>query len=252
MFIKQICSLLMLLPLLFLTTCASGGSKSSADTGAGQVIVNGFTIDSNERGSEDGYDYEFWKNNTASGKMTIGDEGTFSCEWHSNSGSSNILFRNGKRFGNSRTHKQVGNITITYAAKYNPYGLSYLSVYGWTQNPLVEYYIVDNYHGDYHPGRSGTKKGTFTIEGEGTYDVYTRPMYSQPAIAGPGRYDFTQYISVRTEKRSSGTISVSRHFEEWQKLGMDMSGTLYEAMMKVEGYGSSGKAIITENKLTIN
>ena len=135
MLIKQICSLLLLLPFLFLTTCVSSGGGSDAN--ADQFTVSGFTINSNERGSEDGYDYEFWKNSTASGKMTIGDEGTFSCEWHSNSGSSNILFRNGKRFGNSRTHKQVGNITITYAAKYNPYGLSYLSVYGWTQNPLV-------------------------------------------------------------------------------------------------------------------
>jgi len=249
MFIKRVSFLSLLLPLLFLTGCASGGS--SGNTEQPSIKGKGFTIYENERGSEDGYDYELWKNSTASGKMTIGEEGTFSCTWDSLSGSSNILFRTGKRFGSPRTHAQVGKITFTYAAKYSPNGTSYLSIYGWTQNPLIEYYIVDNYYGSNHPGSWGTKKGSFTIEGEGTYDVYTRPMYQQPAIAGSGRYDFTQYISVRTEKRSSGTISVTKHFEEWQKMGLDMSGTLYEAMMKVEGYGSSGKAVITENSLII-
>lgn len=248
MYIKRFCLLLLFIPLLFITACAS---KSGA-SGTEKKAASGFTISSNDRGTEDGYDYEFWKNSNAEGKMTIKDAGTFNCEWSSNGSGSNILFRMGKRFGNSRTHKQVGDISITYAANYSPEGTSYLSIYGWTQNPLIEYYVVDNYYGSYHPGRAGTFKGEFTIKGEGTYEVYTREMKQQPAIAGPGNYNFTQYISVRTEKRSSGKISVSKHFNEWEKLGLDMSGKLFEAMMKVEGYGSSGSAEITENKLTIN
>jgi len=221
--------------------------------GTEKAKFNGEVFTSNDRGkNEDGYDYEFWRsNNNISGKMTLGEGGTFKCEW---GGSGNILFRSGKRYGSNQPHTIYGNFSIKYNARYNPgtSGISYLSVYGWTRNPLVEYYIVENYAGDYHPGTSGVKKGTFTIEGEGTYDVYTRDMYQQPAIAGSGRYDFVQYISVRTVKRSSGTISVTRHFEEWTKLGLDMSGGLYEVMMKVEGYNSTGAAELIENELIVN
>jgi len=213
----------------------------------------GPTITSNDRGTYDGYDYEFWSNSNASGKMTLGDAGTFTCEWNNTGPGGNILFRSGKRFGSSQTHSSVGNISISYSAKYSPSGggASYLSVYGWTQNPLVEYYIVENYLGGYHPGSNGSHRGSFSID-DGTYDIYTRNMYKQPAIQGSGLYDFTQYISVRTSKRSSGTISVSEHFKKWSSLGLDMSGSLYEVMMKVEGYNNNGTAEITKNTLSIS
>jgi len=211
------------------------------------------TVTSNDRGTYDGYDYEFWSNGNASGKMILKSGGAFSCEWTNNGAGGNILFRSGKRFGSTQSYSQIGEISISYKAKYTPNqgGASYLSVYGWTQTPLVEYYIVENYLGGYHPGSQGSYKGSFTIPEEGTYSVYTRQMYNQPAIQGSGTYNFTQYISVRSEKRTSGTISVTKHFEQWEKLGLNMKGTLYEAMMKVEGYNNSGKAELTENKLTI-
>jgi len=232
---------------LFLIILIFSGCKSDG-TGETKILIT-----SNERGTLDGYDYEFWKNNAGKGKMILGLAGTFKCEWENGGNGSNILFRSGKRFGSTQTYDKYGNITFTYNADYNPVspGVSYLSIYGWTQRPLVEFYIVDNYLGGYHPGSSGVKKGSFTIEGEGTYTIYTRDMKQQPAIEGSGRYDFTQYISVRSEKRSSGTISVTKHFDEWKKAGLDMSGKLYETMMKVEGYNSSGSAEITENTLTI-
>ncbi|MCL2196849.1 MAG: glycoside hydrolase family 11 protein [Treponema sp.] len=221
--------------------------------GVERSVFNGDILDSNERGTnEDGYDYELWKShNNVFGKMTLGEGGTFKCEW---GGGGNVLFRSGKRYNAANPHTTYGNFSIKYNAKYYPgtSGISYLSVYGWTRNPLMEYYIVENYAGNYHPGNSGVKKGSFTIDGEGTYDVYTRDMYQQPAIAGSGRYDFIQYISVRTSKRTSGTISVTRHFEEWAKLGLDMSGGLYEVMMKVEGYNNNGSAEITENELIVD
>ncbi|AET61137.1 endo-1,4-beta-xylanase [Paenibacillus terrae HPL-003] len=112
-------------------------------------------------------------------------------------------------------------------------------------DPLVEFYIVDSWGSWRPPG--GTSKGTITVDG-GTYNIYETTRVNQPSIKGIAT--FKQYWSVRTSKRTSGTISVSQHFNAWQSKGMQM-GKMNEVSLTVEGYQSSGSAIVTSNTLTI-
>ena len=198
------------------------------------------TITSNQTGTQDGYDYELWKD-SGNTSMTLNSGGTFSAQW---SNINNALFRKGKKFDSTKTYAQLGNISINYNATFNPGGNSYLCVYGWTKDPLVEYYIVDNW-GTYRP--TGTFKGTFSVDG-GTYDIYETTRVNQPSIIGTAT--FKQYWSVRQTKRTGGTISVSEHFKKWESLGMPM-GKMYEVALTVEGYQSSGSADITSHTLTI-
>lgn len=199
-------------------------------------------ITSNETGTHDGYDYEFWKDSGGSGSMTLGSGGTFSCEW---SNINNILFRKGRKFDETQTHQQLGNISMDFGASYYPSGNSYLCVYGWTTNPLVEYYIVESW-GDWRPP-GASSKGTISVDG-GTYDIYETTRTNEPSIIGTAT--FQQYWSVRTSKRTSGTISVSDHFNAWESRGMPM-GNMYEVALTVEGYQSSGSADVYSNNLTI-
>lgn len=89
---------------------------------------------------------------------------------------------------------QTGDSTpITYSGSFKvnsgtPGGL--LSVYGWTTNPLVEYYVVENQGNGYSTG--GSKKGTLTSDGS-TYDVWQHQQTNQPSIQGTST--FQQYIS---------------------------------------------------------
>ena len=198
------------------------------------------TITSNQTGTQDGYDYELWKD-SGNTSMTLNSGGAFSATW---SNINNALFRKGKKFNATQTHQQIGNISINYSATFNPGGNSYLTVYGWTKSSLVEYYIMDNW-GTYRP--SGTPKGTISVDG-GTYDIYETTRVNQPSIEGTAT--FKQYWSIRQSKRSSGTISVSEHFKKWESVGMPM-GKLYEVALTVEGYQSSGNADVTTNVLTI-
>jgi hypothetical protein len=183
---------------------------------------NAQTISSNKTGKQGDFYYEYWKDN-GTGTMTLGDSGNFSCTWGS---VGNILFRKGIRPG---TKNQV----VTYSADYKPSGNSYLSVYGWTKNPLVEYYIIESW-GTWKPPGS-TSKGTVTTD-SGTYDIYQNSR-TGPSIEGNGT--FQQYWSVRKTKRTSGIITCSNHFAAWEAKGMKM-GALYEVSFNVEAYQSSG------------
>jgi hypothetical protein len=184
------------------------------------------TLTSGKTGVQGGYNYEYWKdNNTGTGTMVLGDSGNFSCTW---SNISNILFRKGIRPGTKNT-------IITYSADYKPVGNSYLAVYGWTRNPLVEYYIIESWGTWRPPG--GTAKTSITVDGA-KYDIYSNSR-TGPSIEG--NKTFQQYWSVRQQKRTEGVIPCSTHFDAWAKNNMPM-GSMYEVSFVVEGYQSSGSA----------
>ena len=124
-----------------------------------------------------------------------------------------------------------------------PNGNSYLSVYGWTVDPLVEYCIVESWGGG---DTRATSKGTITVD-SGVYDIYETTDIT-PSIKGDTT--FQQYWSVRREKKTSGTISVSQHFNEWERMGMKM-GKMYEVALVVEGYQSSGSADVTSMSINV-
>jgi endo-1,4-beta-xylanase len=117
-------------------------------------------------------------------------------------------------------------------AVYGADGTSFLGVYGWTQNPLVEYYIVDNRGGTRPPGARGEHKGTIESDG-GTYDIHLTEQVDKPSIE-QGVTTFYQYWSVRTSPRSNGVITIANHLAAWE--GHDMTlGNFCEASFVVEG-----------------
>ena len=148
------------------------------------------------------------------------------------------MARVGLTLGSNKTYDQFGTIAADFqqTKSGNGGGYSSIGVYGWTVSPLVEWYVTeDSYNGH---GTSGTKKGTFTIDGEGTYNVYQRMQNNQPSIQGTA--SFPQFISIRTTARTCGHISLTKHFEAWKGFGMTM-GKMYEAKVLVEAGGGSGR-----------
>ncbi|KAJ6454385.1 endo-1,4-beta-xylanase [Mycena sanguinolenta] len=137
------------------------------------------------------------------------------------------------------------NRVMTFSASWepNPASASILSVYGWSTNPLVEYYINEEANdfniGTANPGT--THKGTIFSDGS-TYDIYEHTQVNQPSIQGTAT--FNQYLSVRQNKRTSGSVTVQNHINAWASLGMNL-GAMNLQIMAVEGLSSSGQATVT-------
>jgi endo-1,4-beta-xylanase len=186
------------------------------------------TISSNRTGNQGGYYYSFWTDGGGSVSMTLGSNGNYSVTWNN---CSNFTCGKGWQTGSSAP--------VSFNGSFNGGSNGYLAIYGWTKNPLVEYYIIETYGAWTPPG--GTSLGTLTSDG-GTYNIYKIARTNQASIIGTA--SFTQYWSVRTTKRSGGTVTVGNHFNAWKSHGMNMGSFDYE-IVETEGWKSSGSSNIT-------
>ena len=203
-----------------------------------------------ETGTYGNYHHEIWQADTPnSSTMTLYESGGgFSTTWKCgpNNSKGNFLARRGLFYGlnNSKHWQDYGGFTCDFDCDWSAgsSGNSRICIYGWTQNPLVEFYIIEDWK-NWRPTSNNAKQ--VTIDGS-VYDVFTNPMNSYTI---EGNKAFTQYISVRRDTRTKGTISISEHFKAWEDLGMKMGG-LYEVAFNVEGWESDGQADVKKNVIT--
>ena len=124
--------------------------------------------DQQQLGTKDGYDYELWNQwGQGTATMDVGSNGAFTCSW---TGIENCLFRTGKKLGSTKNYEDYNGMNIDYDVDYEPKGNSYMCVYGWTEDPTVEYYIVEAW-GSWRPPGSNDSLGTVEANGN-KYDIY--------------------------------------------------------------------------------
>jgi endo-1,4-beta-xylanase len=156
---------------------------------AAPALTGGQEYCSNDKGSAgNGYGYELWAEGEGTGCMTVfGTGAAFKTEWND---VEDFLARVGLDFDETRTHAQIGTIWADFVETQtgSDEGLTYVGIYGWTVDPLREFYILDDWGatkpaGVASDGTARDEVGTLQIDGE-TYDVWkaTRPLTNTSAF----------------------------------------------------------------------
>ena len=181
-----------------------------------------------------GFQYEIW-HSEGSGSLTYYDNGTFSAEW---SDSRDFIARVGLAYAESKNFDEFGDFSADFKfTKSGSADFSYFGVYGWTDNPRAEYFIIEDWFSEPNPEYLGEKKGEITVDGD-TYDIYS---FKQNKLYVQGDINYPTFYSVRRTSRQCGHIDITAHFKKWKELGLDL-GKMNEITMIAEAGNMASSA----------
>ena len=204
------------------TTCScTAGSCSNCNTYSGGVA--------------DGLNYGIWESGTGGNITYFTGDHAFSASWGPSS--DDFLAHVGLDYNGTQSYTTYGKIVAQFAESKSGSAGGYSSVgmYGWLQNPCVEYYIMED---SFQPLQ--TSSVTATIDGATYYLINQTTHGTAGANACSGSVStWTQLISVRSTARQCGTITVSDHFAAWAKQGWSV-GDVSSIHINVEVGGGTG------------
>lgn len=187
---------------------------------------------------------------TIAGYTSGTDHGYFySLYWEG--GSASISFPNANQWaGNFQINYSNVNDVVggkgwsTGAARTIGYNIGYLSgsynfvgIYGWTTNPLIEYYVAEK-----GSMTGGTYVGRMSSDGH-TYTVYKSQRVNAPSIIGTAT--FWQYKDTwgGAPVGQNGKVTMSNHINYWKsKCGQGFGSFNYQ-ILALEAWGGKSGAI---------
>jgi len=245
--------LVVVLCILTVVACTASKEKEEPDS---KPVSSEIKFPGNSRGSKplpgSPYSYEVWSEGGSDHSLTwYGPDqkggAAFRVEWNN---PNDFLGRLGYYWNEKKPYTYYKNLycdfAFTRSANMTAGNYSYIGIYGWSKNPMIEYYIVEDWYGNqWQPNAdpittnttSGSVVGTFNIDGS-DYNIIKSTRVNKPSLEGIATFD--QYFSIRLSPRKSGTISITEHFKKWESLGLVLGTNMYEAKFLVEAAGGVG------------
>jgi len=184
---------------------------------------------SNSSGGSNPY-YQMWSAGQGSACMNMTSNTSYTTQW---SGIGDFVAGVGSKPGNSQNINYTGSLNANG-------GTALLTLYGWSQNPLIEYYVIESYRGS--PPTQGQNMGTCNSDGS-NYTIIKHQQVNQPSIVG--NTTFWQYIAIRQNQRTSGTITVGNFINCWASKGMNLGSMDYQIMATEAWGGGSGSSSVS-------
>lgn len=190
------------------------------------------TVENNGTGTNNGYYYSLYTS-SGSATMTFPDGATYP-------GNYAITWSDVGDVVGGKGWNPGGDMTVGYNVG-SASGYNTISVYGWTTNPLVEYYITE--FGSLYTA-DATYKGSVSSDGH-TYSTYEHEQVNQPSIEGTATFE--QYLDAwgGSSTGSNHEVTTGNHFSHWADLGLKL-GTFNYMIFATEAYnGASGSVNAT-------
>lgn len=132
-------------------------------------------------------------------------------------GNFNLSYKNTRNIVGGKGWKNGKNRRIGYNIGTLSGNYEFVGVYGWTNNPAVEYYVIEK-------GNGGIPNNGYTFvrnykANNNTYGFYKKYIQNRPCALQAGDCNFWQYKSVRRNQTSIGKnqgINMGRHSSVWK------------------------------------
>jgi endo-1,4-beta-xylanase len=224
---------------------ATGGSTGTLpvfDCNTPMPTSGGQSHSGNSSGGSGNLAWQIWSNQGTGTLTTFANTAAFTSGWN-NSG--NYLGRLGFEWGSGgKSYDQYGTITAQFTeTKSGSSGgaWSYIGIYGWTNNPCIEWYIIDDSYSKMpiNPGSCANMSNSPLSIDDGKYTMCVRNTSGTGGDRCGGAGSWNQYYSIRQSNRTCGTISVTEHFKAWTAAGNKL-GNMLEVKILLEVGGGQG------------
>ncbi|MGD8780354.1 MAG: glycoside hydrolase family 11 protein [Ignavibacteria bacterium] len=127
--------------------------------------------------------------------------------------------------------------TIGYNVGYLSGSYNFVGIYGWTTNPLIEYYVAE---------MGSMTGGTYvnSVDSDGhSYSFYKSYRYNAPSIIGTA--NFWQYKDTwgSAPTGSNQTVTMSNHINNWSNWGGQGFGSYNYQILALEAWGGRSGSI---------
>jgi endo-1,4-beta-xylanase len=180
-------------------------------------------------GTDHGYFWSLYREG-GSGSISFPQAGTYAGNFQiTYSGVNDIVGGKGWSTGSSRT--------INYNIGYLSGSYDFVGVYGWTTNPLIEYYVAEK-----GSMTGGTSFGTMSSDGH-TYSCYKSQRVNAPSIIGTAT--FWQYKDTwgGSSTGSNRAVNMGNHINNWRNRGGQGFGSHNYQIFAIEAWGGKSGTI---------
>lgn len=196
--------------------------KSISEPEAPAERLSGFVKDDaspEDQGTINGWFWSLYREG-GSASITHGSGGNFAISY---SNCNDVVGGKGWNPGSSRT---IGYNVGAVSGSYN-----FVGIYGWTTNPLIEYYVAEK-----GSMTGGISFGTVSSDGH-TYSCYKSQRVNAPSIIGTAT--FWQYKDTwgGAPTASNQKVSMGNHINNWRSRGGQGFGNHNYQILAIEAWG---------------